>query len=133
MRSRGVTLIEMLIVVVLIGILSAIAYPAYQQYVLRSYRAEAVKTLLILANRQEQRLADYGTYTEDLTQLGFQQGVSVSGRYRITVQLNGGQFAYQLLLTAQGPQTQDRDCLRFSLNQLGQRNQALTEPLACWQ
>ena len=133
MRSRGVTLIEMLIVVLLIGILSAIAYPAYQQYVLRSYRAEAVKTLLILANRQEQRLADYGTYTEDLTQLGFQQGVSESGRYRITVQLNGGQFAYQLLLTAQGPQTQDRDCLRFSLNQLGQRNHALTEPLACWQ
>ncbi|MCC5452655.1 prepilin-type N-terminal cleavage/methylation domain-containing protein [Rheinheimera sp. UJ51] len=132
MQARGVTLIEMLIVVLLIGILGAIAYPAYQQHVLRSYRAEAVKTLLILANRQEQRLADYGAYTADLAQLGFAQSLSESGRYRITVELTAGQFAYQLRVTAEGPQTQDRDCLRFSLNHLGQRNHTLTEPLSCW-
>lgn len=45
-RSRGVTLIELMIVVVIIGILAAIAYPSYTQYVQRGNRAEARSILL---------------------------------------------------------------------------------------
>jgi len=40
-NNRGFTLIEVMIVVVVIGVLSAIAYPSYTAYVLRSHRAEA--------------------------------------------------------------------------------------------
>ena len=45
-RQKGVTLIELMIVVVIVGILSAIAYPSYQEYVRRGNRAEARAILL---------------------------------------------------------------------------------------
>ncbi|CAM5214853.1 type IV pilin protein [Alishewanella longhuensis] len=132
MARLGFSLLEMLIVVLLLGILSAIAYPAYQQYVLRSYRAEAVTTLLSIANRQEQLLADYGEYSTELVRLGLPTGESPSGRYRLQVELYANNQAYRLLMTAQGPQQQDSQCRRFSLNQLGQRNSELAEPMSCW-
>lgn len=132
MARVGFSLLEMLIVLLLIGILSAIAYPAYQQYVLRSYRAEAVTTLLTLANRQEQILADFGEYSTDLSLLGLPTGESASGRYRLQVELYANNLAYRLLLTAQGPQQQDTQCLQFSLNQFGQRNAELAESMRCW-
>jgi type IV pilus assembly protein PilE len=45
-RERGFTLIELMITVVIIGILTAIAYPSYQEYVRRGNRAEARSILL---------------------------------------------------------------------------------------
>lgn len=128
----GFSLLEMLIVVLLLGILLTIAYPSYQQYVLRSYRAEAITGLLEIANRQEQLLADFGEYSADLHQLGVPAGETASGRYRLQVELQANNQAYRLQMIAQGPQQQDNPCRRYSLNHLGQRNSELTEPISCW-
>lgn len=133
MVRMGFSLLEMLLVIVLLGILGTIAYPAYQQYVLRTYRAEAVTTLLTIANRQEQLLADHGEYSSELVRLGLPTGESSSGRYRLQVKLYANNQAYSLLMTAQGPQLQDSQCQQFSLNQLGQRNNGLAEPMSCWE
>jgi type IV pilus assembly protein PilE len=64
---RGFTLIEVMIVVAIVAILVAVAYPSYQNYVVRTNRAEAQNFLVELASRQEQYLANaraYGTLVE---------------------------------------------------------------------
>lgn len=63
-HSRGVTLIELMIVVVIIGILAAIAYPSYQRYVARTHRTAAAACLSQFAQGMERY------YTTNLTYVG---------------------------------------------------------------
>lgn len=60
--QHGFTLIEVMIVVAVIGILSAIAFPSYTAYVMRSHRAEAKNYLQSVAQRLEQNYTLSGRY-----------------------------------------------------------------------
>ena len=68
---RGITLLELMIVVVIIGILTAIAYPNYREYVTRAKRTEAKAALLQIATQQERFYLQNNSYTQDLLVLGF--------------------------------------------------------------
>ncbi|MBD1571832.1 type IV pilin protein [Vibrio sp. S17_S38] len=46
MRQKGMTLIELLIVIAIIGILTSIAYPSYQEHILKSHRATAMADMM---------------------------------------------------------------------------------------
>lgn len=130
----GLSLIELLMVLVIIGILAAVVYPSYQQHVLKSYRAEAVQLLLHAANLQEGILADEGRYTADVSRLGLAaDGLSPSGRYLLSASLSASGRAYDLTLQALGSQRLDTNCLLFTLNQAGQRNLSNQQSLDCWQ
>lgn len=61
-RTKGFTLIELMIVVAIMGILSAIAIPAYTDYVTRSKIPEATSNLADLRVRMEQHFLDNRTY-----------------------------------------------------------------------
>lgn len=136
-RTLGFTLIELMIAVVIIGILSAIAYPAYQGYTQKSRRSDAVVALTKLANRQEQHYADCNTYTNVLVDpgggatgcaKGLDWGVSTSeqGYYNLTLS-GASTTAYTLQATAVGIQAGDTSCATFTLASTGSRT-----PAACW-
>lgn len=128
---RGFSLIELLVALAVLGILAAICYPSYQQYVLRTYRAEATAQLLQLAAAQEQYLADYGVYTDDLSALGG-AALSPSQRYEFQILLSEANLAYEITAQASGLQRSDSDCLFYSVNQFGQRNVQYPHSLTCW-
>lgn len=66
MKNQGFTLIELMIAVAIIGILAAIAYPAYQEYVKKTKRVEAQAELVDIASKlQRYKVANF-TYLQPL-------------------------------------------------------------------
>lgn len=61
-RHAGFTLIEVMIVVAIVGILAAVAYPAYTDYIRRGKIAEAIGTLADTRAKMEQFFLDNRTY-----------------------------------------------------------------------
>lgn len=89
-RYPGFSLIELMITVAVIGILAAIAYPSYQQYVIRGHRASGQQFMMDLAQRQEQFLIDSRQYGQTLaaTDLNMTLPAGVAQDYSLTITVN---------------------------------------------
>jgi prepilin-type N-terminal cleavage/methylation domain-containing protein len=73
--ERGLTLVELMIVVAIIGLLAAIAVPAFRNYQFTSKRAEAYSNLAALVKTQKSFYAEYGAYVGvPIAESGFSQG-----------------------------------------------------------
>jgi type IV pilus assembly protein PilE len=84
-RQRGFTLIELLVSIVIVGILAAIAYPSYTQYVIKGNRAAAQAHLMELAQAQAQYFADSRTYATTVAALNVPTPAAVADKYDIQV------------------------------------------------
>ena len=85
---RGVTLLELMIVVVILGILTAIAYPSYRQFIERAKRTEARALLLRIAVDQERFYLQNNTFGT-MTQLQYDEPqITDSDAYSVTITAN---------------------------------------------
>lgn len=118
MRQHGFTLIEMMIVVVVIGILSAIVYPNYTEYVRRGHRAEARAGLLQAAQWLERAATATGTYPLAAAFPANLKKVP-NDRYDLSITSTDG-ATYTLTATPKGAQTGDK-CGNYTLTHAGLR------------
>lgn len=61
-KDKGFTLIEMMVVVAIIGVLAAIAYPSYQRYVIKTKRTDMMSEMQNIASEIESRKLAQGSY-----------------------------------------------------------------------
>lgn len=116
-NSKGFTLIELMMVVGIVGILVAISYPSYVEHVNKGSRAEAMSSLLDIANRQEQFYADNHKYTSTLSDLGI-GSLTASSLYSITLTSDGMTFS-AVATPVKAPANQDQGCTSFTITDLG--------------
>lgn len=122
-KLAGMTLIELMIVVAIMGIIAAIAYPNFTDYVKQGRRADAMGELMKLQMAQEEYRLRNTSYAS-IADLGF---TSSSEFYTFSASDLGAE-TYTLTATAKGAQASDTACATMSINQNDQKT-----PTTCWQ
>ncbi|OEO27172.1 pilus assembly protein PilE [Pseudomonas sp. J237] len=118
-KQFGFTLIEVMITVAIIGILAAIAYPSYTEYVLRGNRSEGLALLSEAAARQERYFAQNYTYANTVAKLKMN---AESANKLYTLNITGNSNSYSLTVVPQNQQTKDTKCGTLGLNQKAERS-----------
>ncbi|HGM0275365.1 TPA: pilin, partial [Neisseria gonorrhoeae] len=94
--QKGFTLIELMIVIAIVGILAAVALPAYQDYTARAQVSEAI----LLAEGQKSAVTEYylnhGKWPEDNTSAGVANPTEIKGKYVQSVTVANGVVTAQM-------------------------------------
>ena len=145
-RQRGFTLVELVIVMLVAAVLTAIAVPMYLNQVRESRRTDARSALLDLAGREERYFATNSAYSSDSTQLGYTAAGDTwpqtvgSGYYQIgtpniTAGAAGTPPTYSITATpvAGSPQAADAACASLTVTSAGAETSTGTGTAStCW-
>jgi type IV pilus assembly protein PilE len=153
-NSRGMTLIELVIAMVIVAVLASIAIPSYNAYVLKSHRTEAKTTLLDLTSMEERFFSTSNVYSTLPSDLGYGAAAAfpfntISGYYQINVTPGafsaatppsalapaGSPATYGFTATAIGVQANDTACATLSVSSNGTKTATGTDPnpnVDCW-
>jgi type IV pilus assembly protein PilE len=138
-NAGGFTLVEVIVVMAIIGILTAIAVPSYSEYVRRSQRAEARTILLEAAQFMQRFYSANDRYDQARSGAAVAlpaslQRVPTSGAARYTISLSAvSTTAYTLQAQPAGSMTADK-CGTFTLTSVGRRDvvDATAPSSDCW-
>jgi len=125
-KMQGITLMELMIVVVIIGILAAIAYPNYRDFAARAKRNEAKAALLKIAINQERFYLNNNSYTVDMSNLGFSGSgpvISDSSTYSISITAADSN-TFTAVATYQRSDNEASKCLTFQIDGRGVKTSA---------
>jgi type IV pilus assembly protein PilE len=128
-KRNGFTLIELMVTVAIVAILAAIAFPSYQQYVIRGKRSAAKAAMMDLANREQQYLLANRLYadTAALTGTGYAPDSDVTQHYSWAVTVNNAATPPNFTITFTGTGGQASDGA-LTLNSQGTKT-----PVAKWE
>lgn len=132
-RERGVSLIELMVVVAIIAILASIAYPSYRRYVLQTNRTDAVRGLTLNAQILQRCYSQYFAFNNAACPA--LSAASANGYYALTEPVLTAS-TYTLKATPVGGQATDTTCASFTLDQTGKQSALNSsnadESLTCW-
>ncbi len=128
--SQGLTLIELMITVVILGIIAAVAVPSYNQYLQNARRSDARLALLRISNEMEKFYSNNLRYPDSLGQLGV-SSVSPDGYYDLSYTSTGNATGYSLTAAAKSDESQAKDtyCATFTLDSSGEEGGTHDD---CW-
>ncbi len=125
--KNGFTLLELLIVLTIVGIFAAIAYPSYYQYTVRARRVEGKSALLDLATKLERYYSKNSTYATATITAGnastdvLSSSTSKDGWYTLSI-INQGASVYTIQAIPRLQQaSDDTQCQTLTYNYLGQK------------
>ncbi|WP_298612545.1 type IV pilin protein [uncultured Thiothrix sp.] len=122
--QRGFTLTEIMIVVAIVGIIAAFAYPSYVEQIRKSKRSDAKIALQQIAQRQETHFVKNYTYADKLTTLGFAADTipSQENDYSITISAaTATSYTIQATPASSSAQAKDTKCALFTLDHMGRK------------
>jgi type IV pilus assembly protein PilE len=128
-RERGFSLIELVIVMAILGILTALAVPAYREHIRKAARADAQSFLTDVASRQQQYLVDKRRYAPSLAVLNMAPSSQLKGKFADPIVVDAPDVVpptFRITAQAIGDQVHDK-CPTLMLDSAGNR-----EPAGCW-
>lgn len=131
-NSSGFTLIELMIVVAIVGILAAVALPAYQKHILKAHRAEAKSFMLNVAQLQQQYLLDARAYASSISALNTSTPSTISPYYTVSINAPASQpptFIISAVPVTNSSQAAD-SCGTLTIDQAGTKSSSSGSN--CW-
>ncbi len=142
LKAEGFSLLELMIVVAIIAILVTIAYPSYEEYVLRANRTEAKNLVMRVASEEEKFYSTFNRYSGSMgarTTDPSTSGLNITSStatdaddnayYEVSIELTNGTQGYTITATPRGTTQSTDRCGDMTINHLGVKTAAEDR---CW-